>query len=187
MLSNVDRFVTLCPGYSDEFEREIRRSGLPGCNFPRERLTAMLNPMLPTQEPAKTPKEKIVLYAGRFQRCHKRIDRLLKIWKRIEQQNPEWRLVIVGDGEERGDLEKQARRLKLQRIEFAGYQYDVTPFYRRATFVCLTSNFEGLPMCLMEGQQYGAIPVSFDSYSGIREITCDGECGIMVPAYSLRK
>ncbi len=42
-------------------------------------------------------------------------------------------------------------------------------------------------MCLMEGQQYGAIPVSFDSYSGIREITCDGECGIMVPAYSLRK
>jgi Glycosyltransferase len=147
----------------------------------------MLNPMLPTQEPAKTPKEKIVLYAGRFQRCHKRIDRLLKIWKRIEQQNPEWRLVIVGDGEERGDLEKQARRLKLQRIEFAGYQYDVTPFYRRATFVCLTSNFEGLPMCLMEGQQYGAIPVSFDSYSGIREITCDGECGIMVPAYSLRK
>ena len=182
VLSNVDRFVTLCPGYSDEFEREIRRSGLPGCDFPRERLTAMLNPMLPTQEPAKTPKEKIVLYAGRFQRCHKRIDRLLKIWKRIEQQNPEWRLVIVGDGEERGDLEKQARRLKLQRIEFAGYQYDVTPFYRRATFVCLTSNFEGLPMCLMEGQQYGAIPVSFDSYS-----TCDGECGIMVPAYSLRK
>ena len=116
VLSNVDRFVTLCPGYSDEFEREIRRSGLPGCDFPRERLTAMLNPMLPTQEPAKTPKEKIVLYAGRFQRCHKRIDRLLKIWKRIEQQNPEWRLVIVGDGEERGDLEKQARRLKLQPI-----------------------------------------------------------------------
>ena len=95
--------------------------------------------------------------------------------------------MIVGDGEERGDLEKQARRLKLKRIEFAGYQYDVIPFYRRATFVCLTSNFEGLPMCLMEGQQYGAIPVSFDSYSGIREIACDGECGIMVPAYSLRK
>ena len=36
VLSNVDRFVTLCPGYSDEFEREIRRSGLPGCDFPRE-------------------------------------------------------------------------------------------------------------------------------------------------------
>ena len=30
VLSNVDRFVTLCPGYSDEFEREISRSGLPG-------------------------------------------------------------------------------------------------------------------------------------------------------------
>lgn len=53
--------------------------------------------------------------------------------------------------------------------------------------MCLTSNFEGLPMSLMEGQQYGVIPVSFDSYAGIREITCDGACGIMVPSYSLRK
>ena len=35
VLSNVDRFVTLCPGYSDEFEREIRRSGLPANALPR--------------------------------------------------------------------------------------------------------------------------------------------------------
>ena len=48
--------------------------------------------------------------------------------------------------------------------------------------MCLTSNFEGLPMSLMEGQQYGVIPVSFDSYAGIREITCAGACGIMVPS-----
>ena len=65
--------------------------------------------------------------------------------------------MIVGDGEERGDLEKQARRLKLQRIEFAGYQYDVTPFYRRATFVCLTSNFEGLPMMPGWRESRGAV------------------------------
>lgn len=41
-------------------------------------------------------------------------------------------------------------------------------------------------MCLMEGQQYrhsGVVRLVFRH----PEITCDGECGIMVPAYSLRK
>ena len=35
--------------------------------------------------------------------------------------------------------------------------------YPAGDTMCLTSNFEGLPMSLMEGQQYGVIPVSFDS------------------------
>lgn len=59
--------------------------------------------------------------------------------------------------------------------------------YRRAAFVCLTSNFEGLPLSLTEGQQYGAIPVSFDSYAGIREITEEGACRLIVPPFGLRR
>ena len=59
--------------------------------------------------------------------------------------------------------------------------------YREASVICLTSNFEGLPMSLMEGQQYGVIPVSFDSYAGIREIARNGQAGVIVPAFSLRK
>lgn len=183
IVANVDRFVTLCPGYSEELERRIRRS--QGFECPPDRLAAVLNPMLPVPESQETAKEQIVLYVGRFQRIHKRTDRLLKIWHRIERRNPGWRLVLVGDGEDRENLEKETRRLKLQRVEFAGYQNDVASYYRRAAFVCLTSNFEGLPMCLMEGQQYGAIPVSFDSYAGIREIARDGESGIVVPAFDL--
>ena len=53
--------------------------------------------------------------------------------------------------------------------------------------MCLPSNFEGLPMSLMEGQQFGVIPVACDSYAGIRDITCVGACGFMFPSYSLRK
>lgn len=93
---------------------------------------------------------------------------------------------MVGDGPERENLHKLARRLKLERVEFVGYQSDVTPYYRRATFVCLTSNFEGLPMSLLEGQQYGAIPVSFDSFAAIHSITCHGQAGLEIPAFSER-
>lgn len=187
LLGEVDRFITLCPDYLREFRRAIEEANTTENVFPEAHYGSILNPLLPPREPIETPKEKMVLYAGRFQRIHKRVDRLLRIWKEVERENPEWKLVLAGDGRESGDLKRLAKRLKLQRVEFAGYQQDLAPYYRRASFVCLTSNFEGMPMCLTEGQQYGAIPVSFDSYSGIREITCNGEAGIMVPAYDTRK
>lgn len=184
ILRSVDRFVLLCDAYRRDFERDIRRRF--GDEFPAERFAAILNPLQPVEAQPMQPKEKIVLYAGRLVRVHKRVDRLLKIWRRLEDGHPEWRLVIVGDGEERAALERRARTMGLRRVEFAGHSNDMEPYYRRATFVCLTSNFEGLPMSLMEGQQYGCIPVSFDSYAGIRQIACEGRCGIVVPAFDLR-
>lgn len=185
MLPPIDRFVLLCDAYRREFETALTKGYAE--YVPKGKLAAMLNPLLPVARQAPQPKEKIVLYAGRLVRTHKRVDRLLKIWQRIEPSHPDWRLLIVGDGEERASLEAQAARLALKRVEFMGHRTDMESFYRRASFICLTSNFEGLPMSLMEGQQYGVIPVSFDSYAGIREIACDGECGIVVPAFSLRK
>ena len=95
---------------------------------------------------------------------------------------------VLGDGELRGLLEETVAKYGLEKLLIlTGYVTNVEAFLIISSIYVLTSRIEGLPMCLMEGQQYGAIPVSFDSYSGIREITCDGECGIMVPAYSLRK
>ena len=182
--AHTDRFVTLCPEYGRQLSHELQKYG--HATFP-ERLAAIANPLLPPQEPTHCPKEKIVLYVGRFSYCDKRIDRLLKIWHRIEHALPDWRLILVGDGPERENLHALARRLRLGRVEFAGYQSDVAPYYRRATFVCLTSVFEGFGMCFAEGQQYGAIPVSFDSYAAIREITRNGEAGILVPPFSKRQ
>lgn len=181
---HTDKFVALCPEYYEQLARDLQQYGHVTCP---ERFAAIPNPLLPPREPTHCPKEKIALYVGRFSYCDKRIDRLLKIWHRIERSIPEWRLILVGDGPERENLHALARRLKLERIEFAGYQSDVAPYYRRATFVCLTSVFEGFGMCFAEGQQYGAIPVSFDSYAAIREITRNGEAGILVPPFSKRQ
>lgn len=181
---NCDRFITLCPEYTRQLIHELQRYGY---RPDPERFTAISNPLLPAQEPTRCPKEKLVLYVGRLSHCDKRVDRLLKIWKRIERSVDEWRLLLVGDGPERENLLKLARRLQLRRVKFDGYQSDVRPYYRRAAFICLTSNFEGLPMSLLEGQQYGVIPVSFDSFAAIREITRNGEAGIIVPQLSKRQ
>lgn len=181
---NCDRYVTLCPEYARQLIHELQRYGYQPDS---ERFASIANPLLPAQEPARCPKEKIVLFVGRLSHCDKRLDRLLKIWKRIEQTVPDWRLILIGNGPEREKLLKLARRLQLRRVEFAGYQSDVVSYYRRAAFICLTSSFEGFPMSLLEGQQYGAIPVSFDSYAAVREITRNGEAGILVPPFSKRQ
>lgn len=180
---NTDKFVALCPEYYRQLYHDLERYG----HAPeRERFASIINPLLPPQEPTHCPKEKIVLFVGRFSYCDKRVDRLLRIWRRIEREIPDWRLILVGDGPERENLHRLAASLKLQRAEFAGYQTDVAPLYRKATFVCLTSAFEGFGMCLAEAQQYGAIPVSFDSYAALHSITDNGEAGIEVPAFNER-
>lgn len=185
MLPSIDRCLLLCEAYRRDFDAAIASKF--GEELVRGKTAAILNPLTPAVPGETMPKQKIILYVGRLVRTHKRVDRLLRIWQKIESHHPDWQLQIVGEGEERPALEKLARRLRLQRIHFLGYRSDMPTIYRAASFICLTSNFEGLPMSLMEGQQYGVIPVSFDSYAGIQEIAQDGKAGIIIPSYSLRR
>lgn len=185
MLPSIDRCLLLCEAYRRDFDAAIASKF--GEELVRGKTAAILNPLTPAVPGETMPKQKIILYVGRLVRTHKRVDRLLRIWQKIESHHPDWQLQIVGEGEERPALEKLARRLRLQRIHFLEYRSDMPTIYRTASFICLTSNFEGLPMSLMEGQQYGVIPVSFDSYAGIQEIAQDGKAGIIIPSYSLRR
>ncbi len=127
-------------------------------------------------------KEKTVLFCGRFENWSKRIDRLLRIWAYVEPVLDGWRLVLVGDGRDGKMLRSLAAELKLERVSFEGMRRDVTGYYRKASIVCLTSETEGWPLALTEGQANGGIGGAFDVTSGIREIL-DGECGFAVPAF----
>lgn len=187
ILPYIDQMIMLCPEYREQMEQLLRKYIGPRSDLSTMHFMSISNPLLPPIEPTHTPKEKIVLYVGRLCYEDKRVDRLIHIWHHIEQSVSDWKLLILGQGAEKKRLEQLAAKLKLRHVEFLGHQTDVAPFYRRASFVCLTSNFEGLPMSLIEGQQYGVIPISFDSYAAIREITCNGEAGILVPSFSKRQ
>lgn len=124
-------------------------------------------------------KENALLYVGRLANEQKRVDRLLEIWRRIAPDFPGWRLEIVGDGHDRGALEESARNMKLERIRFHGRQ-DPVPFYRKARFLLMTSDFEGYGMVLVEAQAFGCVPIAFRSFASIGEIAADGESGYLV-------
>lgn len=115
-------------------------------------------------------KEKIIMFCGRLENTSKRLDRLLRIWGKIQHQLPDYKLLIVGDGEYREDMEQQIVKEKLERIDMVGRQSNVDAYYRKASIVCLTSQTEGWGLCLTEAQAHGCIPVAFGCTAGVRDI-----------------
>lgn len=130
-------------------------------------------------------KEKIILFSGRLECVSKRIDRLLRIWSKVQYELKDWKLVIVGDGPHRQLLEKLAATLKLERYSFEGKTYNMDEYYRRASIVCLVSQTEGWGLALTEAQAHGCIPVAFGCTSGVIDILSpNGINGFVVPPFN---
>ena len=129
-------------------------------------------------------KKKIVLFVGRLELESKRVDRLLSIWKSIENKD-DWNLKIIGDGPHREELERMVRNDNVEQVTFLGQQNDIQPFYEEASIIVLTSTYEGLSLCFIEGIQYGAVPISFDVSYGNRELLKAISPDIIIEPFSL--
>ena len=130
-------------------------------------------------------KENIILYVGRLDPYDKNVMALIKIWERIYLEYPQWKLVLVGDGADRRRIEEYIRKRDLKNVCLEGAKKNVADYYKRASFICLTSFFEGWGMALTEGMQFGCVPFTFDNYGAASDIIDDGINGCLVPAYNL--
>ncbi|MGD9506489.1 MAG: glycosyltransferase family 4 protein [Syntrophobacteraceae bacterium] len=109
----------------------------------------------------------------------KGIDVLLKAVSRLGSLN--WRLAIVGDGEERAHLESMAEELGIaDRIRFFGFRKDRLAFLKGFDAFVLPSRLEGIPRCLMEAMAAGA-PVVATDIAGCRDLIHHGETGLLFP------
>ena len=87
---------------------------------------------------------------------------------------PNYRMVILGDGPLRPELQAQIDRLELaERVTLAGVWANPFPSMAAATTVLSTSQSEALPLGLIEAVCLGARVVTTDSGSGTREIVAD--------------
>lgn len=150
-----------------------------------DKVIAIGNPnTYPVQKELSSLKKKQILYVGRVEWYQKRVGRLIDIWKHLYKDYPDWELIIVGDGPIRKELEQKSSGM--QRIIFAGYQ-EPEPYYRSASILCLTSDFEGWGMVLTEAMTFGTIPVVFNSFAAVTDIIDDGRNGILVPPFSCKR
>lgn len=122
--------------------------------------------------------KKNIITVGRLN-YQKGYDRLLKAWSLIENKC-DYRLFIIGNGEERQTLEDEANRLKLKNLEFVGVTDKVEEYYKNSAFYVSTSRFEGLPMCMIEAQSFGLPIISFKCETGPSEIVEDNLSGYLI-------
>ena len=172
-----DAYTVLCNPYKLETAERL------GIDHASSHIYPIENPEY-SVENVDYDKEKIVLFCGRFENWSKRIDRLLRIWAKVQGQMSDWKLMLVGDGEDWDKLKRMAGEMALERVYFEGRRNNVSDYYRKASIVVLTSDTEGWPLTLTEAQAHGCICVAFDCTSGIKEILSpETESGFTVPSY----
>jgi len=105
----------------------------------------------------------------------KRHDLLLDAWSQLSGNEI---LLLAGDGSLRPNLEQRARNLG-DRVRFLGTRSDVPTLLAAADVSVLTSDWEGLPMAILESLSAGR-PVVATDVDGVREILAPGG-GRLVP------
>jgi glycosyltransferase involved in cell wall biosynthesis len=125
-------------------------------------------------------KENIILTVARLSRF-KNIDVLVTTFGRLTKQMPDTRLVIVGDGEEKQELERLARSTGMNdRISFEGTvsQTRLEHFYKIARVTVICSRNEPFGLVPIESMMHATPVIAHDS-GGPRETVFHGRTGFL--------
>jgi sugar transferase (PEP-CTERM/EpsH1 system associated) len=111
-------------------------------------------------------------------KCH---DVLLRAFARLVETIAAARLLLVGDGPRRAELQSLAARLGIaDRVRFAGYQPDPENYLRLMDVFALTSRSEGMPLAVLEAWAAG-VPVVATRVGGLPGMIDEGRTGLLVP------
>jgi len=106
---------------------------------------------------------------------------LLRAWVAVRAEFPDVRLVLVGDGPLRAELEAQCVSLGIaESVEFAGAQMEIRPYLWNADLFVLPSRNEALPLSVLEAMAAG-LPLVATSVGAIPDIVQAPLCGLVVP------
>jgi len=121
------------------------------------------------------PDERVLLAIGRMSLEKRHID-LIEAYHQLRRQNRRVRLILVGDGPERGRLEASAG----EGVIFTGQIQDTAQYYAVSDLMVLPSLTEGSPNVLLEAMAAG-VPSVATRVGGIPEIITDGENAVLTP------
>jgi glycosyltransferase involved in cell wall biosynthesis len=121
-----------------------------------------------------------VIYLGRLKK-YKSIDHLLTGFSLLLDKIPEAKLVIVGDGDYRGNLMDVAKKLNLEnRVEFTGYvdKYEKIERLRKSWVAVCPSLKEGWGLTNIEANACGT-PVVASNVPGLKDSVIEGKTGLL--------
>ncbi|HHO75623.1 MAG TPA: glycosyltransferase family 4 protein [Deltaproteobacteria bacterium] len=112
----------------------------------------------------------------------KGFDLLMRSFHIASRDKPDWILLILGEGEDRGRLEKIAKELGISdRIFMPGRVKNTHDYLESSKIFVLSSKHEGFPNALIEAMSLGMPVISTDCPFGPSEIIHDGIDGMLIP------
>lgn len=178
-----DAIVAISHGVAEDLSATL--------NLPRSPIHVIYNPVVssgmkalsqaPIQEPWFEPgSSPVILGVGRLDR-EKDFATLIRAFARLKQKISA-RLIILGEGPQRGDLERVVDQLGMKNdISMPGFVNNPLPYMAKASVLAMTSWFEGLGNVLIEALACGTPVVATDCPTGPREILENGKYGRLVP------
>lgn len=121
----------------------------------------------------------VFLAVGRLT-SQKGFDIMLKIWRIAENKIQNWKLLIVGSGEDENILKEMVQKFNLCRVEFIPNTSEIAKYYLSSSCYLMTSRYEGFPMVLLEAQSFGLPVISYNCKTGPDEIIKNGVNGFIV-------
>lgn len=128
------------------------------------------------------PENPLIGTVGRLTeiKCH---DVLLRGFARLAGTRSEVRLLFVGEGPRRAELEALAAALGIaDRVYFTGYQPDPENYLRLMDVFALTSRSEGMPLAVLEAWA-ADVPVVATAVGGLPGMIEDGRTGLLLPPH----
>ena len=114
-------------------------------------------------------------------RVQKRLDLWFETAALVAEKRSDAHFILVGDGPLRQEVEKWADRPTLKgRVHLTGLQDDVLPFLNAMDLYLMSSQFEGLPLSLLEAMASG-LPVVVTAVGGIPQVVTDRAHGRIGP------
>lgn len=173
-----DRYIVLSDSFKDIAAKFIFRKKLTN-------IQALPNPItISTDHNSEGMKKSDeIIYVGRLEYNQKRCFRILDIWKQLQHEYQDWKLIIVGDGPDRADMEKRIIDLGLERVKITGFT-NPEIYYKSARILILVSEYEGMPLVLAESMSFGVIPVVLDTFPSTHDLIPNNNVGVLIkPPY----
>lgn len=107
---------------------------------------------------------------------------LLTCLRQLRERNVSVCCLFIGDGPDKEALQQQVTALALDdSVFFAGFRRDVPQVLAAIDVLVIPSQWEGLPMALLEAMALARVVVAHD-VGGIADVLRDGQDGFVVPA-----